>query len=100
MRLLKLSVLVGVLLVAMVAPAFANGYESGYKDCGSYVAYTHARFEDTGSILAPGLSSSTWYFLDGWNIREKNGNYAGNWNAWGSPNLDTNATWAACRSFG
>jgi len=100
MRLIKLGILVGALVVAMAAPAFAVGLETGYKDCGATIAYTHARFQDTGEIEPPGISTGTWWFLSGWNVREKNGYYSGDWLAFGSPHLDTNATWAGCRNYG
>ncbi len=95
-----LGMLVFLFVIAMAAPATADGLEDGYQNCGSTVAYTHVRFQDTGATKPPGISTSTWWFLSGWNIREKNGNYSGYWDAFGSPHLDTNATWAACRSYG
>lgn len=94
------GILVLLLVFAMSVPAMADGLETEYKNCVTTVAYTHARFQDTGSVKPPGIGTSTWWYLSGWNVREKNGNYSGTWTAFGTPHLDTNGTWAGCRSYG
>ncbi|MFN8520254.1 MAG: hypothetical protein U0667_12865 [Chloroflexota bacterium] len=95
------SELAMVAALAAATPVAAYVEETGTKDCGVFIGYVHARFNDVGKLGGPGPGSSTYTFTDGnWHVQERNGGYSGSWLARGTPDLDTSATFAGCRNYG
>lgn len=92
-----------VLAIAIAAPAVAYQEEGGFKNCGSFVAYTHAKFNTDGLTQGPGKSTYVlWDYAagSGWHIADNNGLYSGNWMARGIEFLDFGVTAALCRNYG
>jgi hypothetical protein len=99
----RLSVTVLFVLLSLTTfavPAFAWQSEGGYKNCGSLLAYTQARFNTYGRVTPPGSAYTYIYSVSGWSTKQVNGAYAGNWSAIGDPYLDLVQTFAGCRSYG
>jgi hypothetical protein len=90
------------ILGTMASPALARFDQlSGYRDCGSYKGYLHAKYNDQAVLQPPGGLLYTYTNGDGlWHVKELTGTYAGNWYAMGTPYLDLDNTWAACRYYG
>ncbi len=100
---LRCAMLAAALLMAVTAsPALAAFQEEdGNKNCGDYIAYLHARYNDAASLLPPGGTFHSYTPYDGlWHVQEVNGDYSGYWYAVGTPYLDLPNTWAACRNYG
>lgn len=94
-------VLAVVLSLLLAVPAMAYVEEGGTKNCGEWIAYTHARFTIDGWTLGPGDSVLLfWNFAAGWHTVEDNGQYSGWWLGRGVTDLDLANTWAGCRNFG
>ena len=92
-----------VLALAVVTPVAAYQEEGGYKNCGEFIAYTHARFNTDGLTQGPGETTYvSWDYAagSGWHVQDNNGLYSGNWMARGIEYLDFGVTAALCRNYG
>lgn len=81
--------------------ALAVQSESGTKNCGSLLGYTHAVYNDVLTVLPPGSAHITNYVPDDglWHTQETYGAYGGgDWTAIALPYLNFNLTYAGCRS--
>ena len=95
-------VLAVVLSLLIAVPALAWVGEGGTKNCGSYIAYVHGRYNDIADMTAPG-SSITWLHRENdglWHSHEHDGNYSGAWEVIADPSLDFANTYAGCRNYG
>ncbi|MBI2762428.1 MAG: hypothetical protein HYX54_01540 [Chloroflexi bacterium] len=94
-------VLAGFLSLVLALPVFAWQAEGGTLNCGQFIGYVHARYNDIASLTGPG-GTTGYYGLDNgtWQVSERNGSYSGDWMAIGDPNLDLPATYAGCRNYG
>ena len=90
------------LLGTMASPALARFDElRGYKDCGAYKGYLHAKYNDQAFLQPPGNLYYVYTNADGlWHMKELTGTYAGNWWAMGTPYLDLSSTYVGCRYYG
>lgn len=91
-----------VLAVPAQSLAGTGQVEYGTINCGSFIAYSHTRFNSNAQVFPPGsLNLHLWYPGDGlWHVWDVNGNNSGYWQSTGLPLLDFGATKAACRNFG
>jgi len=77
-------VLAGFLSFVLAVPVFAWQAEGGTLNCGQFVSYTHARYNDIAAIQGPGGPTSYYNDDDNlWHTREVTGSYSGDWLAVG-----------------
>lgn len=94
-------IVAAVFSLVLALPAMAWQAEGGTKNCGLYIAYVHARYNDIAALQGPGGTTGNFYEDDNqWHVRERNGSYSGDWLALGDPYLDLGNTWAGCRNYG
>ena len=75
--------------------------EGGTKNCGAFIGYVHARYNDIARLAGPGGTFANYGFDNNtWQVSERNGMYSGDWMALGTPYLDLLNTWAGCRNYG
>lgn len=92
-----------ILALVVVTPALAIDWqaEGGTKNCGAFIGYVHARYNDIAVLTGPGGTDGNYGLNNNtWQISERNGLYSGEWMAMGSPYLDLVNTWAGCRNYG
>ena len=92
-----------LLALAVVTPALAIDWqaEGGTKNCGAFIGYVHARYNDIARLAGPGGTFANYGFDNNtWQVSERNGMYSGDWMALGTPYLDLLNTWAGCRNYG
>jgi len=85
--------------------AYAIDSESGYKDCGVYIAYARGRWIGNAVIAITPPSGTTGYYLNSstttYAAQTRNGGYSGNWVVTtDTSHLDFGGTYAACRNYG
>jgi hypothetical protein len=102
MRAAAATTAIGLTALGSVSVARAAQAEGGYRNCGSTIAYVRARYNDQAGVKPPGVATTTsWTDNDGsWHTREKNGVYAGDWEAVGYDLLDFAGTYSGCRTSG